>query len=107
MVSINHCQRHCQLNFGASYKDLETFEIANPKNYFFFTFVQVVAQEVGGARQSATAKVDMTMMMVMVVLVDCDVFMMVILLIIVLIMEMSAILIPVEEMLSIAIILGW
>ena len=103
MVSINHCQRHCQLNFGASYKDLETFEIANPKNNFSFTFVQVVAQEVGGARQSATAKVEMTMMMV----VDCDVFMMVILLIIVLIMEMSAILIPVEEMLSIAIILSW
>ena len=83
---------------------METFKIANPKNNFSFTFVQVVAQEVGGARQSATAKVDMTMMMVMVVLVDCDVFMMVILLIIVLIME---ILIPVEEMLSIAIILSW
>ena len=46
---------------------METFEIANPKNHFSFTFVQVVAQEVGGARQSATAKVEMTMMMVVVV----------------------------------------
>ena len=53
-------------------KILETFEIANPKNHFSFTFVQVVAQEVGGARQSATAKVEMAMMMVMVVVVDCD-----------------------------------
>ena len=31
-----------------------------------------MAQEVGGARQSATAKVEMAMMMVMVVVVDCD-----------------------------------
>ena len=61
-VAINHC---CQLNFGPNYKHLGKWKIAKLQSNFsrrvWFgkvrIFLQVVAQEVGGARQSATAKV--------------------------------------------------